>query len=191
MCTGQSIAATRKGNRNSSLLKVSISSFFLSLYFTSIKKLYPQESFHYSQLEKLLDIDSEFVALLKLEVIKLLFDHWLVYSLHHQVRPYNNRDTIEEYRMVLYRYHQFSQLNFSSYKLVLYKGSVTETTSTCRTSSCSQLWRTACLPWPLPSPRTTPQGSTLSPTGATSPTRGSGYSVTWSALSLEPTGFTH
>ena len=27
-----------------------------------------QESFHYSQLEKLLDIDSEFVALLKLEV---------------------------------------------------------------------------------------------------------------------------
>ena len=45
-----------------------------------------QETFHFSQLEKLLDIDSEFVALLKLEV-----------------RPYNNRDTIEEYRMVLYR----------------------------------------------------------------------------------------
>ena len=37
-------------------------------------------------MEKLLDIDSEFVALLKLEV-----------------RPYNNKDTIEEYRMVLYR----------------------------------------------------------------------------------------
>ena len=68
-------------------------------------KLYPQESFHYSQLEKLLDIDSEFVALLKLEVIYNLFDHWLVHSInHHQVRPYNNRDTIEEYRMVLYRY---------------------------------------------------------------------------------------
>ena len=47
---------------------------------------YFQETFHFSQLEKLLDIDSEFVALLKLEV-----------------RPYNNRDTIEEYRMVLYR----------------------------------------------------------------------------------------
>ena len=45
-----------------------------------------QETFHFSQLEKLLDIDSEFVALLKLEV-----------------RPYNNKDTIEEYRMVLYR----------------------------------------------------------------------------------------
>ena len=52
-----------------------------------------QESFHFSQLEKLLDIDSEFVALLKLEV-----------------RPYNNKDTIEEYRMVLYRWRNPFQL---------------------------------------------------------------------------------
>ena len=52
-----------------------------------------QESFHFSQLEKLLDIDSEFVALLKLEV-----------------RPYNNKDTIEEYRMVLYRWSHFIEI---------------------------------------------------------------------------------
>ena len=39
------------------------------LMLASLKlQLHFQESFHFSQLEKLLDIDSEFVALLKLEV---------------------------------------------------------------------------------------------------------------------------
>jgi len=60
-----------------------------------------KESFHFSQLEKLLDIDSVFVALLKLEV-----------------RPYNNKDTIEEYRMVLYRFCDQNNFHLSDIQLL-------------------------------------------------------------------------
>ena len=44
-----------------------------------------QESLNYIQMEQLLDVNSEFVALLKLEV-----------------RPFDKK-TAEEYRMLLYR----------------------------------------------------------------------------------------
>ena len=209
--TGQSIAATRKWNGNWKFLVVKSFNFFVLLFFTFILhfnqyKFYSQESFHYSQLEKLLDIDSEFVALLKLEVITQLFDHWLVYIiLHPQVRPYNNRDTIEEYRMVLYRYPSkfFHEITTSNIILDRFCDRNNFHLSDIQLLSIVedrwQYWPirghislywpiTAFPPWPSPSPPTTPRGSTSSRTEVTNPTRGSGYSATLSAPSLELTG---
>jgi len=59
------------------------------------------ENINYSQLEKLLDIDSEFVALLKL-----------------QVRPCNNSDEIESYHLVLYRFYEQSSFHLSDIQLL-------------------------------------------------------------------------
>ena len=130
---------------NSWLLKVSISSFFFSLLILHFNqyKFYSQESFHYSQLEKLLDIDSEFVALLKLEVINQLFDHWLVYSsasIHRSVLTTTgtqSRSTGWCYTGI----HQNFCMKYQHQTLSLI-GSVTGTTSICLTSSCSPSWRT-------------------------------------------------
>ena len=60
-----------------------------------------QSSLSQSQLQKLLDIDSEFVALLKLEV-----------------RPYNNSDLVEEYHMVLYRFCEQGSFHLSDIQLL-------------------------------------------------------------------------
>merc|ERR1719483_1775135 len=60
-----------------------------------------KESFNYSQLEKLLDIDSEFVALLKL-----------------QVRPCNNSEEVESYQLVLYRFYEQSSYHLSDIQLL-------------------------------------------------------------------------
>ena len=194
---------------NSWLLKVSISSFFFSLLILHFNqyKFYSQESFHYSQLEKLLDIDSEFVALLKLEVINQLFDHWLVYSsasIHRSVLTTTgtqSRSTgwcytgihqsfvheISTSNIILDRFCDRNNFHLSDIQLLSIvedrwpywpiRGPIT------------LYWPiTACPPWPSPWPLTTPRGSTSSRTEATNPTRGSGYSATWSAPSLEPTG---
>jgi len=60
-----------------------------------------KSSLSQSQLQKLLDIDSEFVALLKLEV-----------------RPYNNSDLVEEYHMVLYRFCEQGSFHLSDIQLL-------------------------------------------------------------------------
>lgn len=60
-----------------------------------------KESYSLHQLEKMLDNENEFLALLKLEV-----------------RPYNNRDTVEEYRMVLYRFCEQDNFHLSDIQLL-------------------------------------------------------------------------
>ena len=87
--------------------------------------------------------------------------------------------------MVLYRQERTA---LSILNTLLSLDFVTRTTSTSLTSSCCRQWRTACRPWPSPSPRTTPPGSTLSRTEDTNPTRGSGYSAILSVPSSEPIG---
>jgi len=59
-----------------------------------------QESVNYQELEKLLDVNSEFVALLKLEV-----------------RPYE-RKAAEEYRMVLYRFAEKGSFNMNDVQVL-------------------------------------------------------------------------
>ena len=217
LCTGQSIAATRKRNGNWKFFIVKSFNFFVLLIYIytslkSIKVLSPGKfslfpigeiARHRLGVCRSSEVGGNKVALWSLTCLHLPSPgpslqqqghYWGVQNGIIQVSIHLSISIVFRYT----RYRTFFKLSSlvslislaRILKLVLFKDSVTETTSICRTSSCSRSWRTACPPWPLPSPRTTPQGSTLSPTEATSPTRGSGYSATWYALSLEPTGIT-